>query len=83
MESLSCLKGVKFSGENSHKELIDYISTELSFTEENKLFLQELRNYRNRISYEGFFIQEDYLKRNELKMEKLIKLLEEKIQKLI
>jgi hypothetical protein len=83
MESFSSIKGIKFSGENAHKELIDYVSKEFFLSEENKLFLQELRNYRNRVSYEGFFVQEDYLKRNEIKIESLIKLLERKIQELI
>ena len=79
MESLSSIKGIKFSGENAHKELIDYISKEFSLPENERIFLQEMRVYRNKISYEGFFVKDEYIKRNEVKIEDIIKFFETKI----
>jgi hypothetical protein len=46
MESYSSLREIKFSGENAHKELIDYVCKEI-FTPQDKIFLQELRQFRN------------------------------------
>lgn len=78
-ESYSSLKGVKFVGDNAHKELIDFLCVEL-FNEQDKIFLQNLRQFRNQISYEGFNIDEDFLERNDKRIRDyinyLIKLLE-------
>jgi hypothetical protein len=60
-ESLSLLKGVKFKGNGAHKELINYIVRKYNFTYQNKLFLQGMRELRNRISYEGFQIHKNYI----------------------
>ncbi len=72
MESYASLKGLKFRGENAHKELIDYICENL-FTSQDKIFLQNLRQFRNQIAYEGFNIDKDYLKRNIIRIENYIK----------
>lgn len=72
MEALASLKGYKMKGEGAHKELIDYVCEEFGFEEGSRLFLQEMRNYRNRISYEGFMIKENYVSQNEEKIEDIV-----------
>src|SRR3989344_1533270 len=63
LEALALSRGIRFKGEGSHKELIDEVCHLFNRSESDKNFLQELREYRNRISYEGFKINEQYLKR--------------------
>lgn len=78
MESYSSLKGLKFKGENAHKELIDYICQEL-FNSQDRIFLQEVRQFRNQIAYEGFNIDKNYLERNIKKIEGYIQFIINKI----
>lgn len=82
MESYSSLEGVKFSGENAHKELIDYACQRL-FTPQDRIFLQELRQFRNQIAYEGFNIDKNYLERNVKKIETYIYFLMNKINNIL
>lgn len=72
VEALALLKGIKVKGEGAHRELIEYICREYGFNEQTRVFLQQLREYRNRISYEGFMIQEFYIKSNQEKLNLLI-----------
>ena len=61
MTTILLLDGFKTYGEGAHKKLIDYLSENYSqFTGHELSFLNELRITRNRISYNGFFISEDY-----------------------
>jgi len=64
MEALTLKEGIKFRGEGAHQELIDYIAENHKLGEQNRQFLQQMREYRNRISYEGFTINSNYLKQN-------------------
>lgn len=65
LDALALERGIKFVGENAHKELINHISKE-KFSEEKRLFLQEMRKKRNRVQYEGLEIAKQYImnKRN-------------------
>lgn len=68
----------------SHKDLIDYIKGKYKEISSYEIsIMDDLRVLRNRISYEGFFIEPSYLKRNEqpfiLLISKLKKLIEEKL----
>lgn len=72
LEAISSLKGVKFDGEGAHEQLINYICREYKFKEASRLFLQELRTYRNRIFYEGFFVEVYYVERKKDIIEKII-----------
>ena len=83
MESLSSLSGIKFVGNFAHKELIDWVSDYLNIGEQNKLFLQRIRNYRNRISYEGFFIKPNFISQNEQRIVEIINKLNSKIKEMI
>ena len=65
MESLLYLEGIKMKGEGAHYETIEYICKEYKFSEASRTLLQDMREYRNRIAYEGFLVESNYLKRNE------------------
>ncbi len=73
MEALSTVNGIKVKGEGAHQELIDYIAKQYNFDEQARQFLQQMRNYRNRISYEGFMIHKNYISLNQGKIENIIK----------
>jgi hypothetical protein len=73
MESLTISKGIKFSGDGSHKELIDYVCKVYGFNESDRIFLQEMRDFRNRTSYEGFMINENYIRINLKRINHIIK----------
>lgn len=81
LEAISMSIGKKVEGRGAHAELISFISKKFEMETSQEQFLQNLRKYRNRISYEGFFMQKDYLKRNEERIiesiEKLNKILNE------
>ncbi|MBU4284148.1 MAG: hypothetical protein KJ968_03505 [Nanoarchaeota archaeon] len=73
MEALSMLNGIKIKGEGAHQELIDYIAEQYNFDEQTRQFLQQMRDYRNRISYEGFMIHKNYIILNQEKIKNIIK----------
>lgn len=83
MESLSSLKGIKFSGDSAHKELIDWIGEECCLSKIEISFLQKIRNYRNKISYEGYFIQSSFIEQNDKKITYLIKKIDKEIRRLV
>ncbi len=68
LESITYLDGIKISGKGAHEKLINHISRIYNLGESNRIFLQELRSYRNRISYEGLSIDIDYVIRNKDKI---------------
>ena len=72
MEALTLLEGIKMKGEGAHCELIDYICEKYNVSETDREFLQQMRNYRNRISYEGFSVKSDYIERNESRINRII-----------
>jgi hypothetical protein len=72
MEALALLNGIKTKGEGAHQELIDYAAKKEKIEEQNRLLIQQMREYRNRISYEGFNISKNYIQLNEGKIEGII-----------
>ena len=61
----------------SHKDLVDYLKEKYTqFSAHEISNLNDLRMLRNRITYEGYFIEPSYLKRNE----QLIKLIVSKLK---
>jgi len=72
MEAISLTKGIKFKGDGAHQELIEYIVKEYDFSEQERTFLQQIRDYRNRISYEGFMINENFIISNDKKIQEII-----------
>ncbi len=80
LEALLYIEGVKMKGESSHYETIEYACEKYNFGEGIRVFLQEMRDYRNRFSYEGFSVQESYIRLNKKRIDdivqKLIKLVD-------
>ena len=65
----------------SHKDLIDYLKENYKeFNAGEISVLNDLRVLRNRITYEGFFIDYSYLSRNELLFKTVISRLKKLIQ---
>ena len=83
MDAIALIEGVKTRGEGARQELIDYIAKKYSLGEQTRQFLQQMRDYRNRISYEGFTINKNYIVLNREKIKEIIKTLSEKLKKLI
>src|SRR3989338_3983293 len=67
MEALTLSTGIKTKGDGAHQELIDYVCKNYGFNEQERLFLQQMRDYRNRISYEGFMVHKNYILQNKQK----------------
>ena len=80
MEAITLKEGIKIKGEGAHQEIIDYISKKYGLNEQSRLFLQKMRDYRNRISYEGFMINKNYLISNKEKIIEIMKTLFEKLK---
>lgn len=58
----------------SHKGLIDYLAEKCpQFGRHEITLLDTLRVLRNRIAYEGFFVEPSHLERNEESFKKIIK----------
>lgn len=72
LEGLSCIDGVKFKGDGAHQELIDYVCKNYQLPEQDRIFLQEVRDFRNRISYEGFMLNKNFISRNKDKLTDII-----------
>ncbi|HLD19596.1 MAG TPA: hypothetical protein VJB90_06345 [Candidatus Nanoarchaeia archaeon] len=68
LEALTLKEGVKIRGEGAHQEIIDYLAKQKKTDEQTRQFLQQMRDYRNRISYEGFTIHENYIRLNKAKI---------------
>ena len=79
MEALTIIQGIKIKGEGAHQELIDYIAKQYNFNDQTRLFLQQMRKYRNRISYEGFMVHKNYIYLNQEKIREVIQKLFEKL----
>ena len=72
MEALTLKEGIKIKGDGAHQELIDYISKQHNFDEQTRQFLQQMRDYRNPISYEGFMVHKNFIVLNKEKITKII-----------
>ncbi len=72
LESIAFKEGVKAKGDGAHRELIDYVAKQHDLSEQIRQFLQQLRDYRNRISYEGFIINRDFIATNEENIKRII-----------
>ncbi|MFH1105659.1 MAG: hypothetical protein V1731_00395 [Candidatus Aenigmatarchaeota archaeon] len=64
MAAIALLDGFKTKGEGAHIQLIEYLNDNYKEITEYEIgLINELRTTRNRIEYDGFFVQEDYVKR--------------------
>jgi hypothetical protein len=76
------LDGYRVIGESAHKKQIAYL--EANYKEFNKdeiILLDDLRIIRNKISYDGFFVKEDYINRKMGSLYKIIEKLKEIINR--
>jgi len=73
MEAITLREGIKAKGEGAHQELIDYLAEQKKINEHIRQFLQEMRDYRNRISYEGFMVHKNYITLNKELIRKIIR----------
>jgi len=70
LTALMCLEGMKTV---SHETLVIYLNKFYKEFDDYEInFIDELRKLRNKINYQGVFVGEDYLKRNELEIKNII-----------
>ena len=74
------LKGIKATGENAHKEILDSLEKYADFHDEEILILQDLRLKRNKSMYEGKQIEPNYLENKEQNFKKIISKLKNNIK---
>ena len=65
-------RSYKAMGEGAHQELIDYTAKHHRFNEQTRQFLQQMREYRNRIAYEGFMVHKNFISLNKEKIMSII-----------
>jgi uncharacterized protein YutE (UPF0331/DUF86 family) len=80
IEAITARDGTKVKGKGAHQELIDYIAKQNKIDEQMRQFLQQMRDYRNRISYEGFMIHKNYIELNKAIIRGIIKRLFEQLK---
>ncbi|MDD5086547.1 MAG: hypothetical protein PHV16_02230 [Candidatus Nanoarchaeia archaeon] len=78
LTALLLKKGFK---SDNHECLISYFKENYQNYEYETNIIHELKGIRNRINYEGFFIEKKYLIKNKLEFEHIIQLLIKIIQK--
>ncbi len=68
------LDGYKTQGEGAHKKLIEYLEKNYpEFKRHEISLIDDLRIVRNRIAYNGFFVNDEYLER---KMKEILVIIE-------
>ena len=80
MEALGIRDGIKFSGEGAHQELIAYTIEKYELEGQASQLLEQMRVYRNRISYEGFMINKNYIVMNKDLLKNVIARLFDKLK---
>lgn len=67
------LDGYKTYGEGAHKKQIDYLGEHYNDFNEYELgIIDDLRVVRNRISYDGFFVEKGYIQRKLVDLKNII-----------
>lgn len=73
ISTILLLDGYKTYGEGAHMKLIEYLKMNCKqFSGYEISVIDDLRNLRNKISYDGFFVQKDYVKRRKEIIEEII-----------
>ena len=74
--------GYKTYGEGAHKKLIDYVESNYKeFNEYEISLIDNLRITRNKITYDGFFVEKDYIDRKIKDIQEIIAKLKDIIKK--
>lgn len=56
------LDGFKIIGDKAHKGMIDYLERSYKeFSKKEMIFVDELRELRNKIAYNGFFVRKEFV----------------------
>ena len=80
-EGITALMAIDGYKTLSHEALIAYLKEFYKEFHEHEIrFIDQLRHLRNKIVYKGFFVQKDYLERNEKQMKEIVAKLKEVIQ---
>ena len=79
--AIALTEGFKFVGDNSHKELIEFMKKNKEITEEDISIMDDLRVRRNRSSYEGRKIEIVYLENNKKSLLEIIEKLKNVLKK--
>ena len=67
------LDGYKTYGEGAHKKLVEYIKSKYGeFEEYEILLIDDLRITRNKIAYDGFFVDKSYIEQKIKGINKII-----------
>jgi len=75
------LDGLKTYGEGAHKKAIEYLNRNFrEFTEFDITLINDLRITRNRISYNGFFVTEEFFSKRKGAIHQIIRKLENIIE---
>ncbi|MFH1134347.1 MAG: hypothetical protein V1735_07730 [Nanoarchaeota archaeon] len=72
MEAIAVKEGFRMRGEGAHRELIDAVALSLRWSETYLSFVQETRERRNRISYQGFTVPPEWVRQHRDLAEKVI-----------
>ena len=72
LDAITCKEGITFKGEGAHQQLIDYVC-ENHFGEKERIFLQDLRDSRNKIQYQGFIISSSFIASHSKQINAIIK----------
>jgi len=76
------LDGYKTYGEGAHKKLVEYLQSNYKeFNEYEISLIDDLRITRNKIAYDGFFVEKDYIERKVKDIQEVIRKLKEIIKK--
>ncbi|MEK0369428.1 MAG: hypothetical protein QQN62_07500 [Nitrosopumilus sp.] len=82
MTVILLLDGYKTYGEGAHKKLVEYLQSNCKeFNEYEISLIDDLRITRNKIAYDGFFVEEDYIQRKTKDIQKIITKLKDMIEK--
>ena len=78
------LDGYKTYGEGAHKKLVEYLQLNYKEFDEYAISLiDDLRIIRNKIAYDGFFVDMDYIERKVKDIQEIIRKLNGVIKKKI
>lgn len=79
--AIALTEGFKFVGDNSHKELIEFMKKNKEITEGDVSIMDDLRIRRNKSSYEGRKIEIVYLENNKESLLEIIGKLKKVLKK--
>ena len=65
---------------SNHECLVSFLKMEFPMHEYEAKTIHELKNMRNRVSYDGYFVDQDYVNKNKPEFEHIISLLNELIK---